>query len=169
MLTSGQKNYLSKLPKERMESIITVLPYNPKTETISEKVIKQIKETIPEVDVRYMGASALKISGQNDVDIYVITPKEIKENYLSKLIPQFSEQVKNKWQWHDDGIEVSVYLSDPEDFKFKEQLEIFEIFKVKSEITKEYETLKESMNGRTYGEYQTAKYEFYNRVLGIKI
>ena len=114
-----------------------------------------------------MGASALKISGQNDVDIYVITPNGTRENYLSKLSAKFGEQTKDKWQWHDEDIEVSVYLSDPEDFKSKEQLNIFEIFSNRPEIAKEYETLKESMSGKSYREYQIAKYEFYNRILGI--
>lgn len=169
MLTEGQKNYLARLTKERLENIVNVFPYNPKTEAIAEKVMNQIKEVIPKADVRYMGASALKISGQNDVDIYIMTPNNVKEDYLSKLSVKFAEQNKKKWQWHDDGIEVSVYLSDPEDFKFKEQIAIFEIFKTKPEITKGYEVLKELMNGKSYGEYQKAKYEFYNRVLGTKV
>ena len=56
----------------------------------------------------------------------------------------------------------------PKDQKQKEQIEIFEIFKNSPEILKEYEELKLSMNGKTYKEYQIAKYEFYNRVLGLE-
>ena len=114
-----------------------------------------------------MGASALWISGQNDVDIYIICPTLVKENYLLKLTLELGEQVRNKWQWYEDEIEVSVYLSDPKDPKFQEQLEMFKIFKNNANVLKEYETLKESMSGKTYQEYQIAKYEFYNRVLGI--
>ena len=165
MLTEGQKDYLNKLTPERAGEIINISPYNPKTEIISNKVTDRIRQIIPEADIRYMGASALKISGQNDVDIYIICPALLKENYLLKLTPELGQWVKNKWQWHEDEIEVSVYLSDPEDIKFREQLETFKIFKDDPRILKEYEILKESMSGQIYKEYQTAKYEFYNHIL----
>jgi len=168
MLTEGQKNYLNNLSNERSEGLITITPYNPKTDLIAEKVVKQIKEILPESDIRYMGASALKISGQNDVDIYIISTNDLKETYLSKLSVKFGNQIKRKWQWFDDGIEVSVYVSDPSDAKFQEQLRIFDILKHTPEILKKYEVLKESMNNRSYKEYQIAKYEFYNKVLGLE-
>ena len=167
MLTEGQKNYLAKLPPERAEDIITVHPYNPQTKEIANEVIEQIKGVVPDADARFMGASALGISGQNDVDIYIICPPEMKEIYLSKLSPVFVEHVKNKWQWFKDGVEVSVYLSDPSDYKFQEQLKIFDILKTNPEVLKKYKLLKESVSGKTYRDYQIAKYEFYNKELGI--
>ncbi len=139
MLTEGQKNYLSKLDPSRANAPVFVFPYNPKTEGVAEKTMCKIKEVIPNADIRYMGASALKISGQNDVDIYVITPEEIKEEYLSKLVPILREQVKKKWNWDEDGLEVSVYLSNPADSKFQEQLDIFDVFKI---IQKFYNHMK---------------------------
>jgi len=167
MLTEGQINYLSKLDLERANAPVFISAYNPKTEVIAENVINKIKKILPGSDIQYMGASALKISGQNDVDIYIITPNEIKREYFSKLNSLFGEQIKNKWQWNEKGVEVSVYLSDPEDKKFQEQLDIFNLFKSNPDVLEEYEALKNSLNGKTYKEYQTGKYEFYNRVLGI--
>ena len=167
MLTEGQKNYLAKLPPERAEEIITVNPYDHKTTEVAEEIISQIIATLPEADTRFMGASALGISGQNDVDIYILCSPEMKDVYLSKLTPVFGEQVKNKWQWFKEGIEVSVYLSDPSDYKFQEQLKIFEILKNTPEVLREYELLKQSVSRKTYNEYQIAKYEFYNKTLGL--
>lgn len=117
--------------------------------------------------MRYMGASALGISGQNDVDIYIICPVYLRDTYSSKLSYASLEKLRNKWKGMKDEIEISIYLSDPEDPKFQEQLEIFKVFQENPKILKEYEELKQSMCGKTYREYQTAKYEFYNRVLGI--
>jgi len=168
MLTEGQQNYLSKLDYERANTPVVVNKFDPRTSVIAEKVISKIKKEIPEADIRFMGASALKISGHNDVDIYIICPPTLEENYLLKLSPIFGEQAKNKWQWTEDDIEVSVYLSDPTNKKFKEQLDIFDVFKNNFQILKEYEQLKEFLSGKTYKEYQTAKYEFYNRILNIK-
>lgn len=167
MLTEGQQKYLSKLPPERADSIVEVKPYDPYTEIIAQEVIGSIKELLPEADIRFMGASALGIPGQNDVDIYIICPKDLKEEYTLRLGKIFGNQIKNKWQWIKDGYEVSVYLSNPDDKKFKEQLDIFEIFIKNPQLLKEYEELKNSMNGKTYAEYQRSKYEFYNRVLNI--
>jgi GrpB-like predicted nucleotidyltransferase (UPF0157 family) len=175
MLTEGQKKYLSKLSSEKADNIISIKPYDPKTSALADKIISKIKDEIPDVDVRFMGASALEISGQNDIDIYVITSGKNKETYkniLNKIFPELSGNINtlvnfHKWNWEDKGLEVSVYLSNPEEQKFQEQLDIFDLLKSNQNILKEYENLKLSMNGKTYKEYQTAKYEFYNRVLGI--
>ena len=94
---------------------------------------------------------------------------EVKDFYTEKLKGLFGEKTKEKkWKFFQGGFEVSVYINNPKDQKQKEQIEIFEIFKNSPEILKEYEELKLSMNGKTYKEYQIAKYEFYNRVLGLE-
>lgn len=167
MLLPGQKDYLSKLSPERAMAKVSVKPWDLRILPVAENIIKRIKNKIPEADVRFMGASALKISGQNDIDIYVLCSDEIKDAYTEKLKELFGEKTKEKkWKFIEDGFEISVYISNPEDQKQKEQIEIFEIFKSNPKILKEYEELKLSMNGKTYKEYQIVKYEFYNRVLG---
>ena len=168
MLLPGQKDYLSKLPPERAMAKVSVKPWDSKVVSVAESIIKKIKEKIPDADVRFMGASALRISGQNDIDIYVLCSDKDKNAYTERLKELFGEKAKEKkWKFSDDGLEVSVYINNPEDQKQKEQIEIFEIFKNNQKILKEYEELKLSMNGKTYKEYQIAKYEFYNKVLGL--
>ena len=169
MLLPGQKDYLAKLFPERAEAKVSIKPWDSRVITIAEGIIKTIKDKIPEADVRFMGASALRISGQNDIDIYVLCFDKDKDTYTEKLKELFGEKTKEKkWKFFQDGFEVSVYINNPEDLKQKEQIEIFEIFKSSPQILKEYEELKLSMNGKTYREYQIAKYEFYNRVLGLE-
>ncbi len=167
MLTENQKKYLEKLPKEKAEKIIVDSPYNPRTKPIAERLLTLIKETLFEADVRYMGASALGISGQNDVDIYIICPSYRKALYRSRLNDSFFKIFGEEWSWKEGETEISVYLSDPDDKNLKEQIEIFEIFTHNPKALREYERVKQSMSGKTYMEYQTAKYEFYNRMLGI--
>lgn len=167
MLTEGQKNYLAKLPPERANRTIKINSYDPRTKEIAEAIINRVKEIIPEADIRFMGSSSLGISGQNDVDIYIICPAELREAYSSKLSYVPLEKLQNKWKGSKDEIEISVYLSNSEDPKFKEQLDIFKILKNNPQILKDYKDLKRSMNGKTYKDYQIAKYEFYNHVLGI--
>lgn len=169
MLTEGQKHYLKNLSSEKANRKVCIKPYDVKTSAIAEKIINKIKEKLPNADIRFMGASALGISGQNDVDIYVLCTDEIKNSYIAELNKILGNYNKKKWRLAEDEYEVSVYINNPEDQKQKEQIDIFKILKNNKNILKEYEILKESMNGKTYKEYQIAKYEFYNRVLGINV
>ena len=168
MLTEGQKNYLNKLSYTRANAKVYLKEYDPAVRKIAENIITKIKNLIPNADVRFMGASALGIGGQNDIDIYVLYQKVLIERYVSLLNSMFGEQEKKKWHWYEDGIEVSVYVSDPEDPKQKEQIDLFNLLKSNRKLLDEYGKIKELANGKTYVEYQTAKYEFYNKVLGIK-
>jgi hypothetical protein len=168
MLQEGQKAYLNSLPLERLNAPVSIKPYNHKIAEVAERVIKKIRERIPSADVRFMGASALKISGQNDIDIYVLTESYIKDKYIKKLEQVLGKWPERKWHWYEDNFEISVYISDPDNYKLKEHLDLFKILSTDEGVLNEYEALKFSMNGKTYKEYQVAKYEFYNRILGIK-
>jgi len=48
----------------------------------------------------------------------------------------------------------------------KRQIRVFEILKNNERLLKEYEELKENMNGKSFREYQKRKYEFYHKILG---
>lgn len=168
MLLPGQKDYIFKLSPERARAKVSIKPWDSRIPAVAEKIIKKIKDKIPDADIRFMGASALKISGQNDIDIYVLCSNKDRDIYTEKLKEIFGEKTKEKkWKFLESRFEVSIYINNPEDQKQKEQIEIFEIFKNNLKILKKYEELKLSMNGKTYKEYQIAKYEFYNKVLGL--
>ena len=166
MLTENQQKYLAGLPKDEAERVMELHPYNPEIALIAESVAKQIKDLLPMARVEFMGASALGISGQNDIDIYILTPEAQHAEYLPKIASLFGQQIKHKWHWTQDGYEVSVYLADPESPSQKEQIDMHNALKSSPQLLKEYEQLKWNMNGKTYKEYQQAKYEFYNKVLG---
>ena len=167
MLTREQERYLQNLPEAKANKLMVIKPYNPKTKIIAQRILTMIKDVIPEADARFMGASALGISGQNDVDIYIMCMDRMKDDYHSKLGTILGKTARNEWTWEEEGVEISVYLSDPDDKNFREQIEIFEVFTHNPKALREYELLKESMNGKTYREYQIAKYGFYNRALGM--
>ncbi|MGC9611023.1 MAG: GrpB family protein [Minisyncoccia bacterium] len=168
MLKEGQKRYLESLSPERANGAVSIKPYDRRTAVVAQGVVNKIKQRFPEADTRFMGASALGIAGQNDIDIYVLCPPDCSNVYFMELSKIFGGRVRNKWRWLENGYEISVHVTDPREPKQKEQIEIFRIFKTKPEVLKEYETLKISMNGRSYRDYMAAKYEFYNKVLGIK-
>jgi GrpB-like predicted nucleotidyltransferase (UPF0157 family) len=165
MLLPDEQNYLDHLPPEKAHEIVVVKPYDPRLENIAKNVIQKIQTAIPNADVRFMGASALGISGQNDIDIYVLGSSDKLENWIAEIEELFGKQIKGKWQFDRDGFEVSVYAANPDDPNQKKQIEVFEKLEENPSVLRDYEKLKESMSGKTYKDYQIAKYEFYHKLL----
>jgi len=60
-----------------------------------------------------------------------------------------------------------VWLTDPTTETTKAQIQVFNMLKNNPELLKEYEKIKEDAKDLTYKEYQTRKYEFFNRIIGI--
>ena len=167
MLTSNQKKYLLTIPEDK---IVRIYPYDPKAKIVAEKIIKQIHEVYSGLEILFIGAAALEIAGQNDLDINILSiPKEY-DNYLPGLVKIFGEpKIKGtsiKWEYERDGFGIELYLTDKDGSDFQEQLRVFNILKNGPKLLKQYEDLKKICNGISFREYQRKKYEFFNRILG---
>ncbi len=175
MLTERQKAYLAILSPKKAEKIISIEPFNPAIPAITERVMQEIRTHLPQADVRCMGSSVLGISGENDIDMYVLIDQADLQYYITSLNelfagksgPDKSQTHLHKWYWEESGSEVTVFLSDKNDKWVKEQLKTFDLLVTHPEIVKKYEEMKGTMNGKTLKEYKIAKYEFYNKMLGI--
>ena len=88
MLTIDEKKYLKTILKSKKVGICS---YNPKAKQIAEKYIAKINLIAPELKVLWIGASALKISGQKDIDINILCLPIKFATYLPKLRKIFSE------------------------------------------------------------------------------
>lgn len=169
MLTEGQVKYLATVPDDQK---MVVKPFNPRGFEIAEEIITSIKTLEPDLEVLLLGSLALKISGQEDIDIsaYSIKVEQPKHLYnFKKLFGEPTRQTNNSigWDFEREGFSVSVWLTDPTSETTKAQREVFELLRGNSELLKEYEKIKEGAKDLTYKEYQTKKYEFFNRILGI--
>ena len=167
MLTPGEIDYLNKIPKDKK---VKVYPFDPKATEVAEETANSIHKIHPDLEIKHMGASALKISGQNDIDIYALSNSKHFDKYLPRLVKLFGEPLhKHKtfveWKFKKSGFDIEFYLTEPP----KEHIKIFESLKSNPDLLKEYEALKESMNGKSFREYQEKKYEFYHRILDTKI
>jgi GrpB-like predicted nucleotidyltransferase (UPF0157 family) len=165
MLQPDEQQYLDNLPENQSQKIVKIYPYNSEIATIADSVIKKLHDKLPDTNIAFIGASALQISGQNDIDIYILEPQSKHENDLVLLNSLLGQQENNHWSWSEHGYEVSVYLADPNTPTLKKQIDVFNKLKNNPELLKEYEKLKLDMDGKTYKEYQTAKYQFYNKIL----
>lgn len=170
MLTTNQLNYLAKQPDDKM---VQVLPWDEKGLDIANEVIKEIKSVLPNNEVIFIGSLPLGIAGQKDIDLSVMSHENEFPLYRPKLEQRFGvpdKLGKTSIGWHFDrkGWEVGIYLTDPKTSQVSEQIQVFNMLKDNPKLLKEYEQIKLAASNRTYKEYQIAKYEFYNRILGIR-
>ena len=171
MLTKDEKDFLNKIPADKK---VGIYPFNKKINCVVEIIINSIKNIYPKLEVKHMGASALGISGQNDLDIYALSDPKNFEKYLPGLIkilgnPLHRHKQFIEWNFKKNGFEVQFYLSNPNTKKMKDQIKVYEILKNNKGLQKEYEELKQSLDGKSLREYQEKKYEFYHRILNNNI
>jgi len=163
MLTQNEKNYLVKInPNKR----VSVKRFDPKAKEIGELIISKLKEKFSTLKILFMGATALGIVGQNDIDIYVLAnPKDfaIYSPILKELFgkPGHIHKTFIEWSFTKNDYPVELYLTKPP----KKQIKVFEILKSNTKLLKEYESLKLKFDGKSFRDYQKAKYEFYHKIL----
>jgi hypothetical protein len=167
MLTKEEKDYLSKIDPDKK---VSIYPFDPKGKALGETIVRKIKNHFPNLEVLFMGSVALGISGQRDLDIYALANPEEFDNYLPTFEKMFGKLDKQgnyvkrsfvEWKLQEDGYEIEIYLTKPPDRHIK----VYEILKSDTKLLKEYEDLKLSFDGKSYKDYQKAKYVFYNRIL----
>lgn len=167
MLTKDEIDFLNKIPVDKK---VQIHPFNPKVANIAEDIIKSINNIYPDLEVKHMGASALGISGQNDVDVYAFSNPSGFDKYLSGLVSLFGEPLHKhetfcEWKFKRNEFNIEFYLTAKKSETMEKQIRVFETLKNNSDLLKEYENLKSSMNGKPFREYQEKKYEFYHRIL----
>lgn len=166
MLTESQIRYLETIPEAFLAS---VKPWDAKAAETAKKLIKKIN-TLTGLEVFWSGALALGISGQNDIDLSILTNPKNFEKYLDRLISILGEPTKKGkenilWRITKSGYRIDAYLGDQNSESIKLHKKIFELLNNDKNLLKEYELLKEEANGLSMKEYQKRKYEFYNRIL----
>lgn len=168
MLTPNQEKYLLTIPESK---IFKLQKFDLQVKKTAMVIISKIKKVLPEAKVLFMGSSALDISGQNDIDITILSNGKWEEcSYV--LNKEFGESAKSnstliKWEFVENGFEVELYLNDTITPLLQEQIDTFNLLKDNQELRDEYEKIKQLADGGSFGEYMKMKYEFFNRILQI--
>lgn len=167
MLTKDEEDFLNKIPADKK---VHVYPFGPKVAKVVEDLIQSINNIYPDLEVKHMGASALGISGQNDIDIYALSHHSDFGKYLPGLINLFGEPLHKhetfiEWKFNENNYPIELYLTKPPE----RHIRVFEMLKNNKNLLKEYEDLKTSMNGKSFKEYQEKKYGFYHKILDSNI
>ena len=167
MLTKDEESYLNKIPEDK---IVNINPFDNRIIKTADEITASIIKIYPNLEIKHMGASALEISGQNDIDIYVFSDPIDFDKYLLGLTKLFGKplHVHEKfieWQFTKNGFDIEFYLTSKDSETMKKQIEVFKILRNDKNLLKGYEELKEGMNGKSFKEYQRKKYEFYHKIL----
>ncbi len=167
MFSKDELDYLKKIPIRKRAKVI---PYDPELKKIAGKIIESVKDVFTNLEIKHMGASALKISGQNDLDIYAFSNPSEFNKYLPGLIKIFGEPLHKhetfiEWNFKKRKFNVQFYLTQKDSPTMQKQIKVFEMLKEKPELLKEYENLKYSLDKKSFREYQKKKYDFYHKIL----
>lgn len=171
MPTKDELDFLNKIPTDKK---VYIYPFDPKVVGVAKNLIRSINNLYPDLEVKHMGASALGISGQREVDIYVFSDPNDFNRFLLGLTKLFGEPLHKhetfcEWKFKRDGFDIEFYLTAKDSETMQKQIAVFEILKNNKDLLKEYEKLKEKLNGKSFREYQKRKYEFYHRILDNRI
>jgi len=171
MIKESQEKYLESLPEGKS---IEVKPFDPRVQEVAEKIVAEVKEVLPDLPMRFGGAAALGIAGQNDIDILMLsTPTEF-ERYFSALEKLFGSpsrigtSPKNKsvkWEFVRDDFPVELYMVFEGSPAAEEQIKTFERLSQNKELRDAYEQTKLPYGPIDFKEYMRKKYEFFNKIL----
>ena len=169
MITESQENYLASLPNGKT---IIIKPFDPKAQEVAQGIVEKLKEILPESQIHFGGASALGISGQNDIDINILTTPAEYEKYIPLIQQVFGEPTKRgtsiKWEVVQEGFDVELYLTDKDSSGLQDQLKVFDILYNNQVLRKEYEQSKLPYGEIDFKDYMRKKYEFFNKILEVE-
>ncbi len=166
MLTADEIDYISKIPLDKK---VVIKPYTNSLRKTASQIIKDVKKLCPNLNIVHMGASSLEISGQGDIDIYALAKPKDFDQYLKPIKQVIGKPVSKKtdsiaWKFIKNGHEIEFYLTNPNSNAMKRQISVFKILQNNPRLLEEYKNLKEGLNGKSFREYQTKKYEFYHKI-----
>ncbi len=170
MITESQRQWLEHLPNNDQ---IVIKPFDPESPKIFEEVKEEVVKALGEVRVEHRGASALGISGQDEIDIYVPVAPNNFNSTVTKMSTAFGEPKSNyplvRARFHLDsyGKNIDVFVINEKDSGWVDS-EIFTNWLLThADTLEEYRKLKESGEGLSTREYYTKKIEFINKIIEI--
>jgi len=171
MLTKKQLNWLSSLSDKDK---IFIKAYDKKSPYYFERIKKYIRKEIDKkLIAEHHGASRLKISGQDEIDIYVPISKNNFDEYVDKFkmffgVPR-SLYKNNRARFVSEkfGKHIDIFIIDNESEDWK-SLNIFEEYLLtQPEQLSFYEKLKEDSANLGMRSYYKNKLEFINHILKV--
>ena len=143
--------------------------YDPEVTKLGERLVAQIKQNHPELDVRFLGSAALKIAGQRDIDILVGCNPDYFPRYEPALVTLFGPAQKKRKQfmeWHleIDQCDVEILMVNPNSPMFKDPIKTCATLQQNPLLRAQYELLKRNSNGISVREYKKRRLVFFHQI-----
>ncbi|MBU4561766.1 GrpB family protein [bacterium] len=169
MLTKDQEKWINSLTSKTNK--IKIVPYDPKTKEVFEKIKKEIQMALGEVDVFHHGATGMGISGQGEVDCFIPISENLFNEYLKKMIKHFGSAGsfyplrRARFVKYIDEIKIEMFIINEKSFDWVNSLKFEDYLKNHVEALEAYKKLKEDCEGLSVSEYYRRKTEFINDIL----
>jgi len=163
MLTEEQEKWINHLSNDIK---VEIFPYNPEVKVVFKAIKKEILSFLPEVDVFHCGSTALEISGQGEIDLYIPVLGKYFVIYLQKLIGHFGKpgsihpNKRARFVKYVNGIKIEMFLVNKESDDWKNLIKFEDYLRNNKSALKAYEKLKLESNGLSIREYYRKKLEF---------
>lgn len=170
MLSQKQKKWLNHLDDTNK---IDIIPYDPKTKEVFSICKKDLIKALGRVKISHRGSTALKISGQGEVDLYIPATKKNFNNYLKRLVKHLGEPgslypfERARFVKYIDNIKIEIFLINKNNDGWKNSVKFEKYLKQNSDALNEYEKLKNDTKGVSTKKYYTAKTIFINKILKL--
>ena len=169
MITKEQQDWLDHLNDN---DEVVVVPYDSTCEEKFLQIKKQVQKLLGDQQrVEHRGASSLKISGQDEIDIYIPVAKKNYNKIVTIITELYGKPRSNytlkraRFVTTIGGKHIDVFVINEEDHGWKDS-ELFHNFLLSHpDILDEYSKLKESSQGKSTQAYYTDKIKFINKIL----
>jgi len=169
MITEEQQKWLDHLSDTDK---VLIVPWDPTCEARFSTVKRNIQDTLgSQQQVEHRGSSSLKISGQDEIDIYIPVKRQKYDLTVNLIVGLFGEPRSNyplrrtrfTTLLERKHIDIFVIDIDGEDWKNSEKF--YNILLNNTSVLNEYQELKEKSSGKSIREYYRKKIEFINKLL----
>lgn len=169
MLTPEQEKWVSHL---NTEGAVKIFPYDEQAPERFEQIKSQIQAVLGNVTVLHRGASGLGISGQKEIDVYILLTPEKIEECTPKMEAEFGKPKsvypleRTKFLAEIDGTKIEIMLTNKDHQSWITGERFYNYLSEHGEALEQYKKLKEECAGLSCQQYYRKKIEFINEVLG---
>lgn len=169
MITNHQQKWIDHLSDKDK---IIIKPYDPSCDEKFEKVKNIIQNFLGKnIEIKHCGATSLRISGQDEIDVYIPVVKKDFNNYIPKLTQLFGEPRSHyplkraRFVTEVDKKHIDVFLINSESDGWINSVKFENYLRNNLESLEKYMRLKEEGNGLCIKEYYKRKIEFINEII----
>jgi GrpB-like predicted nucleotidyltransferase (UPF0157 family) len=169
MLTAKQEEWIAHLSDSDK---IRIIPFDSDAERKFQKVKSRIQQFLGEnMIIEHCGATSLGISGQDEIDVYILVSPKDFNRLIEPLTENFGEprslysMERARFVTEEDGKRIDVFLINEESEGWRDGVRFESYLKTHPEVLEKYRNLKEDGNGMSVSEYYRKKVEFINDIL----